>query len=278
MRRLNDQTWVNKITDYVIQRQNEDGGYAFCQGLESNRRDTYYGLVILSLLGADFPNVDRTRSFLKEPELDLHNIYSHYYTIKALLLCGEKPKVNLKNHISLTKNLNKQSSLANVLPEVSSEFTTTFMTLELARLLGKQLPKNRITEWLLSFKKSDGGFSAEEHSNINSTYYAVASLAMLSIKVKDPSETIKFVRECERPYGGFTLIPKNIMPYIEHTYYGAMTLELLGETCKYPSQTIDFLLKCQNKNGGFARSDVGISTFENTFQAVRILKVLQELQ
>jgi hypothetical protein len=50
-----------------------------------------------------------------------------------------------------------------------------------------------------------------------------------------------------------------------------MALDLLGETCRYPSQTIDFLLKCQNKNGGFARSDVGISTFENTYQAVSVL-------
>jgi hypothetical protein len=272
--RLNDRSWIKKIADYVIQRQNENGGYAFCQGLESNRRDTYYGLSILSLLGADFPNVDRTLKFLEEPELDLHNIYSHYYTTKALLLCGEEPNENIKNNFSLAVNMRKNSSLADVLPEVSSEFTTSFMTLELARLFGIQLPKNRIIEWLLRFKNRDGGFSSEEHSNINSTYYAVASLTLLNVKIKDLGETVKFVRECEKAYGGFTLIPMNITPYMEHTYYGVMTLDLLGETCRYPSQTIDFVQKCQNKNGGFARSDVGISTFENTFQAVSVLRKL----
>jgi hypothetical protein len=66
----------------------------------------------------------------------------------------------------------------------------------------------------------------------------------------------------------------NITPYMEHTYYGVMTLDLLGGTCRYPSQTTDFLLRCQNKNGGFARSDLGISTFENTFQAVELLRKL----
>jgi hypothetical protein len=276
VRRLNDQAWVKKIADYVAQRQNEDGGYTFCKDAESNRRDTYYGLSILRLLEADFPNVDKTLMFLKEPELDLHNIYSHYYTTKALLLCGEEPNENLKNQLPLTANLKKYSSSADVLPEVSSEFTTTFMTIELARLLGKPLPEQRIAEWLLHFKNMDGGFSSEEHSNINSTYYAVASLTLLNMEIKDLDETARFVRKCEKPHGGFTLIPINITPYMEHTYYGVKTLNLLGENCKHPSQTINFVLKCQNKNGGFARSDMGISTFENTFQALSILKVLQK--
>jgi hypothetical protein len=272
--RLKDQSWVKKILDYIIQRQNEDGGYTFCQGAESNRRDTYYGLSVLALLGGRFPNVAKTLRFLKEPELDLHNIYSHYYTTKALLLCSEEPNKNLKNYISLVTDLEKYSSLANVLPEVSSEFTTTYMTLELARLFRVQLPKNRIVEWLLRFKNEDGGFSSEEHSNINSTYYAVASLALLNVHVKDLGETVQFVRECEKAYGGVTLIPMNITPYMEHAYYGLMTLDLLKETCKYPSQTVEFLLKCQNKNGGYARSEVGISTFENTFQAISVLRKL----
>ena len=273
-RQTNAPLLTNKVVDYVTNRQNEDGGYTFCQGAESNKQDTYYGLAIMSLLNASFPNVEKTIRFLKEPNWDLDNIYSNYYTTKALLLCGEEPNENLKTHISLVANLKRHSSLADVLPEVSSEFTTIFMTLELAGLLRIQLPKNRTMEWLLRFKNRDGGFSSEEHSNINSTYYAVASLVLLNVDTEDLRETVKFVRECEKAYGGFTLIPANVTPYMEHTYYGAMTLNLLGENCMFPSQTIDSLLKCQNKNGGFARSDLGISTFENTFQAVSVLRKL----
>jgi hypothetical protein len=47
-----------------------------------------------------------------------------------------------------------------------------------------------------------------------------------------------------------------------------------GEKSRYPTQTIDWILKCQNKNGGFARSDLGISTFEDTYYAITILQKL----
>ncbi|MGA3290308.1 MAG: hypothetical protein ABSD42_08735 [Candidatus Bathyarchaeia archaeon] len=33
-------------------------------------------------------------------------------------------------------------------------------------------------------------------------------------------------------------------------------------------------MKCQNKNGGFARSDLGISTFEDTYHAIATLQKL----
>jgi hypothetical protein len=70
--------------------------------------------------------------------------------------------------------------------------------------------------------------------------------------------------------------PISATPYMEHTYYGLMTLNLLGEKCRYPSQTIDFITKCQNNNGGFARSDLGISTFEYTFQAISAMKIIEK--
>jgi len=274
VRRLSNPVWVQKILNYVVKRQNEDGGYTFCQGTESNAQDTYYGLSIQSLLNASFPAVEKTALFLNA--LDLDNLYSKYYVTKALMLCGTKPKeVSTKNIVSIL-NSKKDLSDINVFAEVSSEFLTTFMALELAELLRIDFNRNEVAKWLLQFKNDDGGFGTKKHSNINSTYCAVASLRLLKWNIKDLNDAVIFARKCEKPYGGFTVIPMGVAPYMEHTYYGVMTLELLGETCRYPSQIIAFLLNCQNKNGGFARSDLGISTFENTFQAVSIMKALEK--
>jgi len=271
-KKLEDKSWGKKITTYVKNRQNEDGGYTFCQHAESNAQDTYYALEILSMLSASSPNVEETVKWLNE--LRAESIFSIYYVTKALLLCREKINNVLKKRIAAQIDSLVSFNSTEVYSEISSEYTTTFMTLELANLLGFEKESSKLLPQILNFKNKDGGFGSQNHSNINSTYFALASLSFLKMTAKKLDNTIDFVRKCEKPNGGFTVIPIGAMPYIEHTYYGVLTLDLLGEKCRYPSQTIDFVLECQNRNGGFARSEIGISTFENTFQAISILKKL----
>ena len=94
-----------------------------------------------------------------------------------------------------------------IFSEVPSEFTTIYMSLELADLLKINVEANEVVEWLINFKNEDGGFGTHEQSNINSTYYAIISISLLKNSIKDPHETVKFARACEKPYGGFTVIP-----------------------------------------------------------------------
>jgi hypothetical protein len=270
VRRLMGQSLQKKINDYVVNRQNQDGGYTFCQGAESNAQDTYYGLSIQNLLGQSFPFPEKTVEFLKSTHLD--SIYSIYYVAKAFLLLDEKINGGIVNGLRSIINSKRYFGFQEVFSEVSSEFTTTFMALELANLLKMDVDVKEITEWLLSFRNGDGGFGPNGHSNINSTYYATASFMLLKSDQLDLHAAAKFVRACEKPYGGFTVTPINYEPYMEQTYFGVQTLDLLGEQCRYPSQTVDFVLSCQNSNGGFARSDLGISSFIDTYCAVVLLQ------
>lgn len=266
-------SWVKRVIQYITNRRNEDGGYTFCQGTESNAQDTYYGLAILNLLNVPFPNVEKTVKWLHDFVPD--NIYSHYYVAKALILCGEEPeKNNIKDFILSLPSVRGNFGTVDVYVEVASEFLLTFMTTELIKIVNVEIESKKLVNWLLSFKNKNGGFGAHGHSNLNSTYHAVASLFNLGYSVKSLKETLEYVRACEKPYGGFTVVPHVSTPYMEHIYYGASTLNLLGEHLRYPKQTVDFVLKCQNANGGFARSDIGISTFEDTFYAVNVLKTI----
>lgn len=267
---LNNPYLKSKIINYVVTRQNEDGGYCFAQGaFESNGQDTYYGLAILRQLDAAFPNPEKTSRFLEENHMD--TIYSFYYTAKTQLLLNGEIKPSLKNDIDQLLSSEKIFGSKNYFSE-SPHFATTLMALELAGLLDKPVNASEIAEWLLSYENEDGGFGPKGHSNIDSTYHAVASLRLLNKTPTKPADTLRFVRACEKPLGGFTVIPMNFMPYMEYTYYGMLTLELLGQKSMYPTQTTAWVLSCQNNTGGFARSDLGIATFADTYYAVKVLQ------
>jgi len=271
-RQTADPSLGKRIVAYVVNRQNDDGGYAFAQGLDSNAQDIYYGLAVLSSLGSPFPHMDRTIEWLRD--FDLGNIYSYYYIGKALTLCNKPLGCQFRDYVESAVSSRRYFGNVDVYVEVSSEFESTLMFLELASILKISPDGEEARRWLLRYRNKDGGFGAYGHSNINSTYYAVASLGLLKVDGSDLNDTVGFVRECEKPHGGVTVVPRSAPPYMEHTYYGVMTLDLLEESCRFPSQTMDFVLKCQRDNGGFARSDLGISTFENTFQAVNVLRKL----
>ncbi|MCW3983787.1 MAG: hypothetical protein NWE96_07305 [Candidatus Bathyarchaeota archaeon] len=273
-RRLNDSI-KKEIINYVVTRQNEDGGYCFAQGaLESNGQDTYYGLSILKQLSASFPNPEKTKRFLEENRVN--SIHSMYYTAQAQLLLGVGINGELKENITRMLGSLKYFGSQTFFSD-SSEFETTFMALQLARLLKIGVDKIGVTSWLNSFQNEDGGFGPYNHSNIDSTYHAIACLTLLDMK-PNKQVVLGFVRSCEKPYGGFTAIPINFTPYIEYTYYGVMALELLNEKSRYPIQTADWVLSCQRRSGGFARSDLGIATFVDTYYAIQTLEKLKPLQ
>ena len=274
-KKINRDSWAQNIISYVLARQNTDGGYAFVQGLESNAQDTYYGLAILRLLEARFPNLEQTMGWLHEFVRD--SLYSHYYVAKALNLCGEGPDKNLKDFLRCICGCKREFGTIDVYVEVASEFVTTLMVTELVNITRVRINREKIRGWLLGYQNKDGGFGAHACSSLNSTYHAVASLFNLGYDGKSLKETLGFVRSCEKPSGGFTIIPTGFIPYMEHVYYGMSTLDLLGERAKYPDNTARFVLGCQNANGGFARTDMGISTFEDTFFAVNIMRSLGKL-
>ncbi len=270
--RLSNSQLKSKITNYIFNRQNDDGGYTFAQGsLESSIQDTYYGLAILNQLNTNPPNPGKTLQFLDENRLD--NIYSIYYATRAKLLLGRGINSELKKDINMLLNSRKYFGSNKAFSDVS-EFKTTFMALELANTLKIGADKAEVAKWLVKFKNTDGGFGAHGHSSLDATYYAVACLLLVKENPKRLNHAVRFARECEKAYGGFTAIPMNFTPYMEYTYFGVMTLALLGEKCRYPSQTRSWVLSCQNGNGGFARSDLGISTFMDTYYALKILQRL----
>ena len=70
-------------------------------------------------------------------------------------------------------------------------------------------------------------------------------------------------------------MPEVSLPYLEDIYAGASILHLMDRRPSSPEETREMVLRLQNNNGGFRRSlELGLSGFEETYMAMRILQVL----
>ncbi|MBO3803962.1 MAG: hypothetical protein JTT11_08875 [Candidatus Brockarchaeota archaeon] len=261
------------VSEYVLKRRNEDGGFTFCQFVDSNAQDTYYALEILALLGAELPDPQKTARWLRGFRVgDLH---ACYYVSKALTLCGEDPDEGIEDLVLSLRRPDGSFGTIDVDIEATSEFESTFMATELLGLLDAREGAKATTNWLLGHKNGDGGFGSRGLSNLRSTFHAVFSLLNLGYDIRTLEETAGYVLSCEKPSGGFSVVPSSSIAYMEDTYYGVLLLDAMGEKCGYPERTLRHVFKCYNSNGGFRRSvELGISTFEDTYFALSVLRKL----
>ena len=266
-------SWVQQVYAYVTTRQNIDGGYNFCQSVESGAQDTYYAIAIFGLLDITAPKNEMTVKWLQKFPAD--NIYSYYYVIKGLTLCGEKVDDDLVRRVLGLRRSHGGFGEVDVDIEAYSEFDATYKTTEILRATEVSIDPKPTIQWLLHYLNADGGFAAGKRSTLTATFHAVATLQNLGYPVKGLNQTFTFVRSCEKEGGGFTAVPDTTFPYLEETYAGVLTLDVMGQRCAYPEDTEKLVRGLQNSNGGFRRSiALGLSTFEDTYYALSVLKRL----
>jgi len=271
--------WIRTepIAGYVAERQNADGGYTFAQWAESSAQDTYYALQILKMLGVEPALKERTIAFLKElqhPDGGFDSMKVAYYVTKSLIELGATLERGFEKCILLAQSSLERLGSFDVNIEASSEMETTYLSLETLRLLRKPVDAEPLIAITLRLRNPDGSFGRGGYSRMASVYYALASLKLLGYDMSSLAGTLKWIRACENPAGGFARSPNDFDAYLilEEIYYGLRALEALGEVSQFPSQNFSLIGKFQNGNGGFRRSIfLGISTFEDTFYALSSL-------
>lgn len=268
--------WVQDSLQYVLARKNPDCGYNFCQGVSSGAQDTYYALAIFDLLNIQAPDKEETIGWLQRFRVE--NIFSYYYVARGLTIGGGKVPDSLVNRVLDLQRPRGGFGEIDVGVEAFSEFETTYMATEILSEPKVDFSPNTTAKWLMKYMNPNGGFGAKGHSNIISTFHALASLRNLGYSVEKLETTIEYARSCEKNKGGFTAVPEVSLPYIEDVYSGVSIFDLTYQKCLYPEATRDLILGLQNNNGGFRRSvELGLSTFQDTYLAMRILRSLQYL-
>jgi hypothetical protein len=252
------------VIEYAKGCQNSDGGYAFCQGVDSNAQDTFFALSILDMLKASPKSVEKTIRWLEAfPRDDIH---SKYYIISSLVLLNGKNSMPDLGAFPITSRFN-----IDRMEYSFSEFESLFMLSCLAKMLGKELDEKAVAIFLLKHHNGDGGFGQNKHSNLLATLHAISILRNVGYNIQNVRRALEFVRACESPDGGFTSVPNTHLPFIEDTYSGISILELYGESVRQPQGCIQQIMKLLRSNGGFSRAEFGIPTLEYTYYAIYAL-------
>jgi hypothetical protein len=265
---------IQEVLQYIQIRQNEDGGYSFARGAESSAADTYYGIQVLKMLGAEPGNAAKTINFMKSLQREdgsFDSVNVAYYVVKTLDDLGAKLQRSLEDFVLSLQNARGGFGVLEADIESPSELEATYLSVELLRPVEDNLSFAKTKDIILTRQNPEGSFGRSGYSRLGATYHALASLSLLGFDVRTLRRTEEWVRQCEIPSGGFRTSPESFDPYfiMDDIYFGVKCLDVLGKNYRFPSQTLDLAAKFQNENGGFRRSIfLGISTFESTYHAI----------
>jgi hypothetical protein len=276
--------WIqtSSVAPYILERQNEDGGYTFARWSESSAQDTYFAIQMLKMLGVHPPRIQSTIKFLRglqHPDGSFDSTKVAYYVIESLNELVGTTERGVDDFIQQARSSVLRLGSFEVNIEASSEMETAYLFLETLRLLRKPPESETLPQLILNLRNPDGSFGEGGYSRMASVYYALASLELLGYDLNSLDSTLDWIRGCESPAGGFARSPKDFDAYLilDEMYYGLKALEVLGEAPLYPYQNLSLIGKFQNGNGGFRRSIfLGISTFEDTFYALSALQSLSK--
>ena len=276
--RIADLINTKAVVDYVFERQNENGGFTFCRGTESNAQDTYYALKILEMLSVSPDNTERTVHFLQGLQREDGNFDSvkvAYYVVESLSQLGAALTKPLDSILQFFHAILKGLKSPSTYVEIVSEIENLHFAIELLYKLNFPFNKKQVGKQVLSLRNNGGSFGSTRHSQIASTYHALGTLKIMDYDVRSLRDTLRWIRRCEVPSMGFVSSPDVATSYLEATYFGVKALEVLDESLSYPKETLKYIVKFQNPNGGFRRSQfLGISDLESTYHALSCVKTI----
>lgn len=271
---------IQRIINYIKERECKKGGYCFYQQEEPNSSDTFYAISVQNMLNNDLGDQERTISLLKNLQNNNGSYFSiiqAYYTIKALLELKRNP-LKSPNQFILDNLL--EYRLRN-LPAGVSIYRKMYYLINLANMLKIPLSidlKENIIDFVKMRHNEDKGFGNSNKSTLIETMQALHILNWVEFPINSINETEAFISKCYSPIFSFTNIPQISPSFIEHVNAGLIALKILTIKPPFLKESINFIKGCQTTRGGFSRiPHTGIATLENTYYAVNSLHLISQI-
>ncbi|MEM0475648.1 MAG: hypothetical protein QW343_02545 [Candidatus Norongarragalinales archaeon] len=243
------------VLEYVLQRQNSDGGFAFVPkyyGWEfpTSVLDSYYCLSILSALEKKTPHEDKLRTYVRtvfEKE-SCQTAVLDFYLHEIAVMSGitlEFSERHAKKWLEILRRTPSPEELVDC--GASDGYSTSDSPLQnffaaafLLKKFGFETPKLRWNENVFS-----------RLGDITSVAYAVAISKLFGLKA-NYADAVNFIQSCNGK-NGFSACPNAVTPFIESRYFGCFALIFLGKKLlsralsslkNYRTRTADFAERC----------------------------------
>jgi hypothetical protein len=266
---------LHQLVHYVNSTRNDDGGYCFYRLDESNAADTFYAVYALTALNQPVAMHNRTRAYLRQrqgSDGSFQSVFAADYVLRGLARLAAAPLFDPDDFL-----LARLQASLDIVRQPRYERSEAFLELlgtavELVSLRKAALLRPLeadIAAAVQPYKRPEGGFGTERAS-VFATYHALRALTCSRSELFGGVSS--WIRECEWPTGGFSQTRANTPNYLDAIYQGLSVMRAVNARPRYPQQTAQFIARLQNANGGFRRAaDVGISSLENTYYAIRAL-------
>jgi len=250
-----------KITKYIEDRYQSDGGYFFARVLPSGGADTYYAIRSLDMLGVNPQEPDGPIRFFSDCESE-----GNLDDIRGLFFATQTYKT-LRQQFSYTnkhiETLNRVFTESSVHHEVDIEASSELESLYLAVTIAEDVEISFDTEVIGNYIESVIGFG------LATTYFAL-----------DIAEKLGYRNgEFDKRVLDYLLSEKDIESmFLEQIYWFINSMKILNKNNENRERLLNLLTNFQNYNGGFRRSKyMGISTLEDTFYALSVLKQIDSI-
>jgi len=275
------------------------------QSATSKSRSTSFAIIILNKTNslelinttkvADFLAAcqDTSGGFADYPGSTKVNIINTWAVLEALKTINALNLVNTTaaiEYLSQCQNLdptdeNNYGGFMETPSSTRSKMTYTYYALKSLQTLSSLNSVNltAVIEWVLKCKRSDGSFyndlvTLDKKQLTFGTGYAVLSLEILGREDLIDSITDEWLLDRQLSIGGFSGGIGDEFPQTSETYVAITALKTLGKTSDINMTALEkYLLSCWNPDGGFYSNSVLEGSLWQTYNAIKILSVLNEL-
>lgn len=277
------------VVAWLESLRQRDGGYSWGDGNVSHLTPTFAAVGCYHILGLRPPDPEKVAGFLRTrhpfaiKKLERELKAFEYQQIQGLLWLGEDPGEFRGKIESWTEPLAYPKQYETHGYPV---FEYEVMPLVCRKLLG--LPTDGVpalVDYLDSRRRPDGSFNNTPASDgsvghILNTWWGVLALDAIGRAEEKREETVRWVRGCQLPGGGFTWSPDPPMAGNDdaaYTWAAVRILERPGERPSQPERCRDYLLSLRNEGGGFGPRPGWDSNPVATYYALDSLRALGSL-